>query len=252
MRKRAIPFGAAALVAASCASPPDRGVPVDAGASPDSGQNGEVVTLIDEDFEGLEGDYEAGDALGDWTILRAVGTAVVAGAADEGIPPRRGNTVFRFSEFSEDPGFSESRIDRCVEFDPQRPMSFRYDVYADIAVDFVTNDLRVRINPNFYTDIHACRDDVSADSTSNRLEELGAWYNEDWDVRLESAGAEPRAWFHADRATDNAPAPELRIEPEYYPEGATAVRFSVRVRDDIYTANPSRRLFLDDIRLTQP
>lgn len=251
---------ATALVAASawivssvgCEGPPERVVRADAGDADAAVDAGAEAIVFSESFAGLAGDYGVGDDLGDWRVLRAHAGARVISAEGADIPARRGANVFYFPEFSGDPGFSESRIDRCVEFDATRSLSFDYHVYADLDVHFVTDHLRVRVNPNFYEDVEACEADVAIDSTGGRLEETGAWYNEDWDVRLESAGAEPGAWFHATRATHNAPAPDMSYSAGDYPAGAEALRFSVRARDDLYSPGTSRRLYTDDIRVTQP
>ncbi len=212
----------------------------------------EPETIFVDNFSDLEGRYEPGEELGDWTVLRAEGYAAVARASDQGLADGAGGNVLYFSEFSSEPRFRESRIDRCAEIDADLPLSFSYEIYADVEAEFVSNDLRVRVNPNFYTDIEACEDDVRADSTQGRLEEVGSWYNEDWDVRLESARAEPAAWFRATEATHNAPAAAMRYAPEAYPSGAGAVRFSLRVRDDQFSPVTSRRLYLRAIELTQP
>ncbi len=238
----------AAMLVAGCGSPTEPGGNIDAGGSGADAGGGQV--LISEDFSDHAGAYASGDTLGDFTVLRAVDEAVVAAAEDEGIAPHRGDNVLYFSAFEDEPGFRHSRLDQCVSLDPALPLSFDYHVYA--AVDEITDDLRVRVNPNFYENVLGCEDDVLVDSTENRLEELGAWYNEDWDVRLESAGAEPGEWFHATASTDNAPSPDFRLEPEHYPSDTGAVRFSVRVRDDAFAEDESRRLYLGDLNLEQP
>jgi hypothetical protein len=248
-------LAAGACLGAGCGSSSEVPGAVDAGV--DAGvdaeaPHGEVEHLISEDFTGAVGTYPAGERVGEWRVLRAEEHAVIAAASELGLSALRGDNVLFFSAFSDAPQFRESRIDRCVPFDAARPMSFRYAVYAAVAEDFVTDDLRVRINPNFYADLDSCEADLDDDSTSSRLEELGTWYNEDFDVRLETAGAEPRAWLDVIAPTHNAPTADMVYAPENYPEGAAAVRFSIRVRDDLFGPGSDRRLYLDAIELTQP
>jgi hypothetical protein len=243
-------LAAGACLGAGCGKSSDVPSAVDAGV--DAGAPPGAVDLLSEDFTGAVGTYAAGERFGEWKVLRAEEHAVIAAASELGISARRGDNVLYFSRFSDAPQFRESRIDRCDAFDAERSMSFRYAVYADVDEDFVTNDLRVRINPNFYADLDSCEADLDEDSTSRRLEELGTWYNEDFDLRLEAAGAEPRTWMDVIAPTHNAPTADMVYAPENYPEGAAAVRFSIRVRDDLFDSSSERRLYLDAIELTQP
>ncbi len=219
---------------------------------PDAGDDGaDEVVLFHEDFDDLAGRYETGDSFGAWTVIAAVEDAVVARAADEDISAVAGENVFGFSEYESESGFGDSRLDRCEEFDPARALAFDYQVYADLDDGTPDDKFRVRVNPNFYVDLETCEADVAARETDQRLEHEGAWYNEDWDVGLFTAAVSAGEWAPMTEANDGIGEP-MEISPERHPPGATAVRFSIRLRDRAFPEDDSRRLYVDDIRLVQP
>ena len=178
-------------------------------------------------------------------MVAAVEHAVVAEAAELGIEAQSGEQVLYFSQYSSSPGFGESRIDRCVTIEPSKALRFSYWVYAD--VDAVGDELRVRVNPNFYEDLATCEGDVAAGVNDNRLNDN--WANLDWDVRLFTAGVRPNTWFHAVEATHGDEPGTMEIPAAEYPELARVVRFSLRMRDDDAALDPSRRLVIDSVRL---
>ena len=221
----------------------DREVP-DAGTSEDD-------PAFREDFAGLEGGYASGDSLGEWTVISAVDEALVVATADEGIDASLGDNALRFSSYLEDSGFGDSRLDRCESLDPARSATFSFSVLADLDSGAVDDVFRVRINPNFYADLEACELDVADGETDRRLEEDGSWYNEDFDVRLFSAGATAGEWMRVTVSTHGDQVGEMRIPADLYPEGAGAIRFSVRLRDRALPEDASRRLYIDDVQLSQ-
>jgi hypothetical protein len=200
-----------------------------------------------EDFTGLVGSYPSGAIMGDWTVVAASDEAVVSLAAAVGVTAWSGDAVFSFASYPANPGFGDNRIDVCVPFDPNLALDFELAIYPEVAE--VTDALRLRVNPNFYADLPACEADVAANSTAGRL--LGNWANEDWDVRLGSAMAMPEAWTLATESTHGTQVGAMHVPPAQYPELATVVRFSVRLRDDGFAADPTRRIYLDAIRLSQ-
>jgi hypothetical protein len=257
-------FSAFGSLGCSGATTDDDGASVDASASADAGPaNGDAradasvadpdagdpsADLFREDFAGLAGDYEAGERLGAWTVMEAQEYAQVVSAQDEGIPAAAGDHALRFSRYDGASGFGDHRLDRCERFDPDLPLAFSFQVYADLDSGELDDVFRVRVNPNFYADLEGCEADVAEGETGRRLEEEGAWYNEDFDTRLLSAGALAGEWTRVLDATHGREG-EMKIEPEDLPEGAQVVRFSLRLRDRGYADDPSRRLYVDDIRL---
>jgi hypothetical protein len=221
----------------------------DAGvANPDAGWQG--VDVLREDFAELVGDYASGDRLGAWTVVEAGAYAQVIAAQDEGITGAAGDNVLRFTHYDADSGFGDNRLDRCERFEPDLPLAFSFQAYADLASGELDDVFRVRVNPNFYADLEACEADVAEGETERRLEEEGAWYNEDFDTRLLSAGALAGQWTRILHATHGREG-EMKIKPQDLPPGAQVVRFSLRLRDRGYADDPSRRLYVDDLRLWQ-
>ncbi|MBX3131555.1 MAG: hypothetical protein KF718_32860 [Polyangiaceae bacterium] len=214
---------------------------------------GGPVTVFFEDFAGLQGDYVQGSTfgsesatLGKWTTIATAGAATVTVASTVGATAQSGDNVFHFAPPTEN--FGTSRIDRCAVFDPTKPMHYSYFVYA--AVADITDDLRVRVNPNFYADLTTCQSDLDAGINDNRLD--GDFANQDMDVRLFAAGVTPNQWFHATATTHGDVEGAMTHDVTAYPTGATVLRFSIRARDDIYATDNARRLYLDAIHVTQP
>ena len=222
----------------------------DADDGPDDDDNddtaGGAAGSFFEDFSDLQGAYATGETFGAWTVIAAFDQAVVVAARDAGIAAHSGTNVFHFSGFASSPGFGDNRIDRCVELDASLSLTFDYHVYA--ITPTVDDDMRVRVNPNFYADLQTCEADVAADITDNRLD--GDAGNLDWDVRLFSAGVQAGEWFHATESTDGEVGPQT-YAPESYPDGTTVVRFSLRARDDGFVLDDTRRIYIDSVSLAQ-
>lgn len=239
----------------------DAGVPADAGeadggGAPDSGETpdsgvGAVELLGDGSFEGLVGTYAQGASLGQWRVVTAVGGARVL---EQGVTAHHGQAVFAFDSYttgSAPSGFGDNRIDTCVPFDPTRALHMSFAFFLDAAA--MSNDVRVRLNPNFYASVADCEADVALGVTTGRL--AGNWANADWDVRGAAAGAQAESWFVATSATHTGGGPAagpMVYTPADYPPGAEAVRMSVRIRDDAFVSDPTRRVYLDAVSLSQP
>lgn len=154
-----------------------------------------------------------------------------------------GETFFRFHTLTD--AFGDNKLDQCILIDPTRDISFSYQVRTNASP--VTNDLRVRINPHFYTDVGHCERDLQANSSTYRISGSGQ-DNVDRDVRLNSAGVTSNQWHTLTHATHGTTGPLLQSAANL-PQGATAMRLSLRVRDDL--ASPSRQVWIDNISVTQ-
>ncbi|MBX3183016.1 MAG: hypothetical protein KIT72_17510 [Polyangiaceae bacterium] len=230
----------------------DGGSAGSAGVGGTGGSSG-AGALFFEDFSGLTGEYAQGDQFGDssdslsqWTVIATAGVVRVALASTEGITAPSGGHVFHFAPPTAN--YGASRIDRCAVFDPTKPLHYSYSVYPGVAE--VTDDLRVRINPTFYTSLEACQSDLDNAASDNRLS--GDFANQDMDVRLFTAGANPDAWYLATETTHGDVEGAMVHPVSAFPEGATVVRFSLRSRDDVYDSDPTRRLYLSGVLVTQP
>lgn len=201
-----------------------------------------------EDFEDYTDSYATSDSFGPWTVVSATGTLEVERATDLGISAYEGSNVAWFTEPTG--GFGANRLDRCVPIVGDRPITLSYAVHM-IAAE-VSNDMRVRLNPNFYSSMEQCEIDVEAGSTDNRLEGTSdVWFNDDWDVRFGTAAITPGLWYEVTTATHGDHVGPIQIPADRIPPAATAMRFSIRVRDDGFEGDPDRRIFIDALRASQ-
>ena len=124
--------------------------------------------------------------------------------------------------------------------------SLRLGDRADLAGAEPSDDIRVRVNPNFYDDFALCDEDISNGANDGRLS--GDLTNEDLDVRLGSVAIAQGAWFHVTEASHSVGP--LSFDAGTLPSSATVMRFRLRVRDDAFAQG--REVFIDDVRGTQP
>ena len=68
--------------------------------------------------------------------------------------------------------------------------------------------------------------------------------------RSAAAGASEGDWFHATAAT-HGQVGDMLVPSAQYPDGTQVVRFSLRMRDDAFAGDQTRRLYIDSIRLSQ-
>lgn len=224
------------------------------------GQNGSEedpsgwTTLFREDFATGLGDHGPLDTFGSWTVHATEEWVVVASAADEGISAASGDHVMYVSTPGR--GFGDNRIDRCVAIDGSKDLRFGYSVL--VAGGAVDDEMRVRVNPYFYSDMDDCTTPLAIGENGDRLEPDGDfWYNDDWDVAMNIAGVIPGSWFDVTEATDGDHAGgehggAMWIPSAHIPPGAKVIRFSLRIRDRGFSdETPDRRIYVDDIFLQQ-
>ena len=122
-------------------------------------------------------------------------------------------TVMYFSDLQE--GFGDNKLEQCVAFDATQDFRFSLAVRTTAA----SNDLRVRVNPNFYSSMESCNEDLAADDNGQRLS--GTNNNEDFDFQLGAAEIEANQWTQL----------EDGFAAGAFPENASVVRLSIRARD---------------------
>lgn len=179
-------------------------------------------------------------ALPAWTLLGANGGVIetlgVAAATDQ--------SVFRFHTLTAN--FGDNKLDQCIPLDANKDLDISFQVRTNVSP--VSNDLRLRLNPNFYSDMESCEKDMQSDSTSRRLT-TGSLHNADRDIRLGSvSGLQANQWQTITAATHGTTGP-LTHSASDLPAGTRAMRVSLRIRDD--AASSSRRIWIDDIQITQ-
>lgn len=175
-----------------------------------------------------------------WTLFGNQGGVIETGLT----PAAMGDSVFRFHTLTG--AFGDNKLDQCLLIDPGHNIHFSFQVRTDVSP--VTNDLRLRLNPMFYASVEDCERDLQQDSTGRRLTG-GGLDNADRDVRLGAvSGLTSHQWYTITQATHGTTGPLVHPATSL-PAGATALRVSLRARDD--AAATSRHLWLDDIRVTQ-
>lgn len=180
-------------------------------------------------------------ALPAWTLLGTNGGVIetlgVAAATDQ--------SVFRFHTLSAN--FGDNKLDQCMPLDANQDLSISFQVRTNVSP--VSNDLRLRVNPTFYSDMESCEKDMQGDATTRRLTS-GSLANADRDIRLGSvSGLQTNQWQTITAATHGTSGPLIHSASDF-PAGTNAMRFSLRVRDD--AASSARRIWVDDIQITQP
>ena len=176
-----------------------------------------AAQLENADFSAMRAEYAHLERLPGWTPLFGTGTArFVVETVMTAPPGDRHANVGYFSELTS--GFGANKLDRCIPFDRDEPLSLSVAVRTQAVA--VSNDLRVRVNPNFYADLASCEQDVAADATGQRLSGVNA--NLDWDLLFGTAGLEQGVWYDFDGI--DYPAGQT-------PDGATVMRVSLRARD---------------------
>lgn len=174
-----------------------------------------------------------------WTVLGNHGVVIETGIT----PASSGDSAFRFHTLTGN--FGDNKLDQCLPIDPSLDISFRFDLRTNVNPG---NAQRIRLNPNFYTDVASCELDLQNDSTGNRLTG-GSLSNADRDVRLGSvAGLSANQWHTISAASHGTTGPFLHAAQDI-PSGAGALRLSLRVRDD--SAADTRRIWLDEIVVEQ-
>ncbi|TVP90587.1 MAG: hypothetical protein EA348_05675 [Pseudomonadaceae bacterium] len=124
-----------------------------------------------------------------------------------------GRNVMYFSDLQD--GFGDNKLEQCVVFDPTQDLRFELAVRTTAA----SNDLRIRVNPNFYSSVADCNADLAADDNGRRLS--GTNNNEDFDFQLGAAEIEANEWTQL----------EDGFAAGAFPQDASVVRLSLRARD---------------------
>jgi hypothetical protein len=175
-----------------------------------------------------------------WTLLGTQGAIIET----LGVPAATDNSVFRFHTLTAN--FGDNKLDQCIPVDATRDLDISFQVRTNVSP--VSNDLRLRVNPNFYADMESCEKDMQGDATGRRLV-TGSLANADRDIRLGSvSGLQPNQWHKVTTATHGTTG-ALTHHASDFPAGTSAMRFSLRVRDD--AASSSRRIWVDDVQITQ-
>lgn len=162
-----------------------------------------------------------------WTMLSDDG-GLVRTQEDFGAS---GNSAFAFNVL--DTGYGANKIEQCIPIDPEQSLTLSYSVLTTV----VSDDVRTRLNPNFYPDMAACEVNLQADDNSNRLSFDDS--NEDFDEQLGQAGIEVGEWF--------APAPVV-FDAANLPDEARVLRVSLRARD---RSGEEAQVFFDTVQVTQ-
>ncbi|MFN4263687.1 MAG: chitobiase/beta-hexosaminidase C-terminal domain-containing protein [Thioalkalivibrionaceae bacterium] len=194
-------------------------------------------------FDLVRATFSNGQSLPGWTtllagerraVLETVPFAFDAAERESGRP----GFVLYFDPISD--GFGDQRIDQCIVFDASEPLEWTLRLRHDAAP--VNDNLRIRVNPNFYASLEDCRADVAQGRTDHRLS--GTNFNNDYDVRFAAAALAPNRWHDVNAATHGTSGP-FRITA--FPTGAEVVRFSVRARAPTAT----QRIWFGPIELRQ-
>jgi hypothetical protein len=176
-----------------------------------------------------------------WMLLTSTGGMIET----NGVAAAVGNSAFRFHTLTAN--FGDNKLDQCIPLDETKDLSISFQARTNVSP--ISNDLRIRVNPNFYADMASCEKDLQTDSTTNRLT-TGSFANVDRDIRLGSVGGfQANQWQTITSATHGTTG-SMTQTASNLPSGTQAMRFSIRVRDD--SASSSRYIWLDDIKVTQP
>lgn len=195
-----------------------------------------ALALDNGDFENwdarVEGEtqYTTEDGVGflpSWTLLSDEG-GYIRTQADFGA---NGHSAFSFNAL--DTGFGANKIEQCVPIDPAQSLMLTYAVRTSVASD----DVRARLNPNFYPDMAACEVNLQDDDNSNRLSFDRS--NEDFDQQLGQSGIDANDWFTISPVVFDA---------EELPEEAQVLRISLRARD---RSGEDAQVYFDAVRVTQ-
>lgn len=175
-----------------------------------------------------------------WMLLTGNGGIIET----NGVPAATDQSAFRFHTLNAN--FGDNKLDQCIPLDASKDLGISFQVRTN--VNPVSNDLRLRLNPHFYADMATCEKDMQTDITTNRLGS-GALHNADRDIRLGSvSGIAANQWKTITAATHGTTGPLTQSAGDI-PAGTTAMRFSLRIRDD--SASASRYIWVDDIKVTQ-
>lgn len=132
-----------------------------------------------------------------------------------------------------DTGFGANKIEQCVPIDPSQSLTLRYSINTSVSSD----DVRTRLNPNFYPDMAACDVNLQVDDNSNRLSFDDS--NEDFDQRLGGSAVREDQWYTIEPVV---------FEAGSLPDEARVMRISLRARD---RSGDDAEVYLGDVRATQ-
>lgn len=192
-----------------------------------------ALALDNADFSQLRAGYASGAALSGWVPLLAGAGQFVVESVDFAHPGARTGNVGYFDSLTS--GYGDNKLDQCLSFDRAQDLVLQLHVRTN-AADLA--GLGVRVNPRFYADMQTCHNDVAANATTNALGGTNA--NVDWDLSNFSTAGVTRDNWHA-----RAP---IEYAAGATPTGATAVRLSLRARDQ-GVPSPQRRIFFGAIEL---
>ena len=161
------------------------------------------------------GNFAHLDNAAGWTPLIGSGIREDARVVIETVDFAFGDSrnVMYFSDLQT--GYGDNKLEQCVAFDATRDFRFSLAVRTTAA----SNDLRVRVNPNLYSSMDSCNEDLAADDNGQRLS--GTNNNEDFDFQLGAAEIEANEWTQL----------EDGFAAGAFPENASVVRLSIRARD---------------------
>ncbi|WP_111642102.1 chitobiase/beta-hexosaminidase C-terminal domain-containing protein [Marinimicrobium alkaliphilum] len=162
-----------------------------------------------------------------WTILSDDGGFI---RTEEGFGAN-GHSAFAFNIL--DTGYGANKIEQCIPIDPSQSLLLSYSILTTVASD----DVRTRLNPNFYPDMAACETNLQVDDNSNRLSFDGS--NDDFNQQLGQAGIDANEWFEISPVVFSA---------DDLPDEARVLRISLRARD---RSEENAQVFFDDVRVTQ-
>ena len=161
-----------------------------------------------------------------WTLLAPNGGAI---RTDNNLGAD-GDSAFTFNLLAN--GFGDNKLEQCLPIDPSQSLSIQYAVSTSV----VSDDVRTRLNPNFYASMEECEVNLQADDNSNRLDNF-ADANEDYDQQL--GGLDQNQW---------ADLPATVFAAGALPAEAQVLRISLRARD---RSGQDAEVLFDNVRVTQ-
>ncbi len=202
-------------------------------------QNGDF-SAFDQPADGATIGYATGEGPPGWYITVSFDGGTVT-YSDTGAADGRGYFSFNNIGPNPRPGFGDNKLEQCVPIDEELGFTITYSALAtEVAGD---EDLRTRVNPNFYATREDCLLDIFEDAGDRRLSDDGR-PNDDADYRF----VEDDAGIWRDFSPDNIA--NLRYTADDIPTGSTYMLFSLRARNRSDNV-PDAEVRFDTIRVVQ-
>lgn len=202
-------------------------------------ENGDFSSY-DQPEDGVTIGYATGEGPPGWYITVSFDGGTVVYSDEEAAD---GRAYFTFNDIGPEPnpGFGDTKLEQCIPIDESAGFTITYSALAtEVAGD---EDLRTRVNPNFYESREECFLDIFEDSGGRRLSG-GPRPNDDADYRF----AEDDEGLWLDFSPDVIS--ELSYTSDEIPEGSNYMLFSIRARNRSSNV-PDAEVRFDNIRVVQ-